>query len=138
MIETIEELLIRHESIRFKPYLCTAGKTTIGAGRNLDDKGITKEEALYLLNNDIEECKRDLIGNIFKGGFYTFPEPIQHVLISMRFQLGRDGFREFKKMIQAFKDFNYSKAIVEMMDSDWYNQTRNRADDLIKMVRGVI
>jgi len=138
MTETIEELLIRHESIRFKPYLCSAGRTTIGVGRNLSDKGITEEEATYLLRNDIDECLRDLANLVFKGQFYEFPKPIQMVLMDMRFQLGPAGFRKFKKMIQAFKDQNYSKAIEEMMDSNWYHQTRNRAEDLIEMVRGVI
>ncbi|NBW16869.1 MAG: lysozyme, partial [Caulobacteraceae bacterium] len=30
-----------HEGERLKPYRCTAGKLTIGVGRNLDDRGIT-------------------------------------------------------------------------------------------------
>ena len=46
------DLLIRHEGIKLKPYHCTSGKLTIGIGRNLEDRGITKEEAIYLLNND--------------------------------------------------------------------------------------
>ena len=44
----------KHEGLRLYPYNCSEGKLTLGIGRNLDDRGITEEEALYLLNNDIE------------------------------------------------------------------------------------
>jgi lysozyme len=131
-----KELLIKHEGIRFTPYKCSMGRWTIGIGRNLSDKGITKEEALYLLDNDIKECERDLANDIFKGFFYAFPQSIQSVLISMRFQLGRTGFRNFRKMIMAFRDWNFAEAIVQMRDSKWYEQVPTRANELIKMVKG--
>ena len=131
-----KELLIKHEGIRFTPYKCTAGKLTIGVGRNIEDKGITKEEALYLLDNDIKECERDLANDIFKGFFYAFPQNIQSVIINMRFQLGRTGFRNFRKMIMAFRDWNFAEAIVQMRDSKWYEQVPTRANELIKMVKG--
>jgi lysozyme len=50
----------RHEGLRLKPYLCPAGKLTIGIGRNLEGKGITEQEAVMLLENDIQECLDDL------------------------------------------------------------------------------
>ena len=85
--DTIKALLIKHEGIKFKPYKDTVGKWTIGVGRNLDDKGISITEAMFLLQNDIDECERDLASKIFIGKFYEFPEDIQHVLIDMRLQL---------------------------------------------------
>ena len=36
LLERIKEQLVRHEGLRLKPYRCTAGKLTIGIGRNLD------------------------------------------------------------------------------------------------------
>ena len=134
----VQEMLISHEGMKFTPYRCTAGRLTIGVGRNISDKGITKEEAIMLLNNDISECKRDLANLVFKGQFYKFPEPIQHMLMDLRFQLGWKGFRDFRKMIIAFKELNYEEAIVQMMDSAWYGQTTNRANELIEMIREVI
>ena len=62
--ETLIEQLMRHEGFRTKPYRCSAGKLTIGYGRNLDDKGITKAEAFMMLKNDIEEAYLDLIGEL--------------------------------------------------------------------------
>ena len=134
----VQEMLISHEGMKFTPYRCSAGRWTLGVGRNISDKGITKEEAIMLLNNDISECKRDLANLVFKGQFYKFPEPVQHVLMDMRFQLGWKGFRGFRKMIIAFKELNYEEAIVQMMDSAWYGQTTNRANELIEMIREVI
>ena len=36
LLERIKKQLVRHEGLRLKPYRCTAGKLTIGYGRNLD------------------------------------------------------------------------------------------------------
>ena len=56
--------LVRHEGLRLKPYRCTAGKLTIGVGRNLEDKGISQQEAYELLENDIRECEVQLLTEI--------------------------------------------------------------------------
>ena len=137
-MKPIEQLLLKHEGLKLTPYRCTAGKLTIGVGRNIEEKGITEEEALFLLRNDIKKCKWDLANSIFKSQFYNFPELIQNVLINMRFQLGYTGFRNFRKMIKAFQNLDYEEAITQMKDSAWYKQVPNRADDLIEMVREVI
>jgi len=59
-MKAIEKQLIDHEGMEKKVYRCPAGKLTVGIGRNLEDKGITEEEALFLLRNDIAECEDDL------------------------------------------------------------------------------
>ena len=137
-MKPIEQLLLKHEGLKLTPYRCTAGKLTIGVGRNIEEKGITEEEALFLLRNDIKKCKWDLANSIFKSQFYNFPELIQNVLINMRFQLGYTGFRNFRKMIKAFQSKNYEEAVVQMKDSNWYNQTTGRANDLISIVKEVM
>lgn len=35
LMDRIKEQLVRHEGLRLRPYRCTAGKLTIGIGRNL-------------------------------------------------------------------------------------------------------
>ena len=137
-LEQMKAMLLLHENIRLKPYLCTSGKTTIGIGRNITDKGITAAEAFMLCENDILECEHDLDLLIFPGIFYAFPETIQHVLIDLRFNLGKTGFRQFKRMIKAFKENDYREAIKEMKDSKWYSQVKNRADHLITLIEGTI
>ena len=56
-VKRLKDMLIRHEGLKLKPYLCTAGKLTIGVGRNIQDRGITYQEAMMLLENDIRLIK---------------------------------------------------------------------------------
>lgn len=135
LIEAMQRQLIRHEGIRYKVYDDTMGIPTIGVGRNLFSKGISHQEAIYLLNNDIEECIQDL-RSIFNG-WHSFDDGIKRVLIDMRFNLGPDGFRQFRKMIQAVKDKDYNKMAAEMKNSLWYRQVGYRGNSLINMVKGV-
>ena len=121
--------------LRLTPYHCPAGKLTIGVGSNLEDKGITEQEALTLLGNDIEECRRDL-EEIFQG-FDLLPEPVQLVLVDMRFNLGPNRFRNFKRMIAAVKNQDFNGAAAEMKDSRWYSQVGERAKTLVKMMSEV-
>ncbi len=41
LMNRIKAQLVRHEGLKLKPYRCTAGKLTIGIGRNLDNCGIS-------------------------------------------------------------------------------------------------
>jgi len=70
LMDRIKEQLVRHEGLRLKPYRCTAGKLTIGIGRNLDDCGISQSEAYIMLINDIMNCEKQLqakIPDIYNG-----------------------------------------------------------------------
>jgi lysozyme len=125
--------IIEHEGMELKPYTCTAGRLTIGAGRNLDDKGITRQEAMTLLENDIDECLADLNNNIFPD-FFLYPETVQLVLADMRFNLGPKRFRSFKKMITAVKKQDWPKMAQEMEDSKWCGDVKGRCVNLVKMV----
>jgi len=133
-LTNVQEMLINHEGYRRFPYKCTAGATTVGYGRNLGSRGISEDDALYLLNNDIRDCTADLL-SIFPDQFESFPENIQLVLIDMRFQMGYRGFRKFKKMIAAVKVQDWPEMILQMKDSKWHKQTPNRAEHLISMVK---
>ena len=132
----ITALLIKHEGIKLQAYQDHLGFWTIGVGRLIDQKrrgGITETEALYLLNNDITACLRDL-ESIFQFEWDKFPDPVKMAMVSLRFQLGPGGFRGFKKMIGALKFGDFKSAAAQMKDSNWYRQTPRRADELIKMV----
>ena len=129
--QVLIDQLIRHEGIELKPYRCTAGKLTIGVGRNLEDKGLSHSEALYLLHNDIDECVIDL-QRIFD--LRNLPDAVRRVLIDMRFNLGARGFRGFKKMINAVKAKDFHLASLEMMDSNWFIQTGARSIELVKLM----
>ncbi|MFA7057595.1 MAG: glycoside hydrolase family protein [Candidatus Cloacimonadales bacterium] len=131
--EIIRNLLIRHEGIRLKPYRCTAGKLTIGIGRNLEDNGITTAEALNLLNNDIESVVASLTSRY--AWFPNLNEVRQAVVVDMAFNLGITGFANFKKTIAYLNQADYIRASLEMLNSKWALQVGQRANNLSKMMK---
>ena len=135
--DRLVDQLIGYEGLKLKPYYCPAGKLTIGAGRNLEDKGISEKEAIFLLENDIDECISDL-EYLFKDKFDSFPEQVKSVLIDMRFNLGAAGFRSFKKMITALNESDFDKASEEMKDSKWYSQVGKRGETLVEMMKSCL
>ena len=126
-------MLRRHEGRRLFPYKCTAGKITIGYGRNIEDTGISEEEAEMMLQADIERCIIELVDKT--DYFATLDEPRQTVLINMLFNLGWSRFNRFKKMIKALRDGNYNRASIEMLDSKWADQVGCRSTELAEIMR---
>ncbi len=132
MTESLRKLLVRHEDIKLKLYRDSVGKMTIGVGRNLDDNGISKEEALHLLDNDLREITAELFAAY--PWVSTLKVPRQDALIDMAFNLGLPRFGKFKKMLAALENQDYRVAALEMLDSKWARQVGNRAIELANMV----
>jgi len=124
-------LIEGHEGCELKVYDCPAGYKTIGIGRNLEGKGITREEARYLLRNDLRECVRDLAKFPY---FERLTANRKAALIDMRFNLGPSRFRAFKKMHAALSKREYGKAAAEMLDSRWAVQVGRRAKRLAQII----
>lgn len=130
--EKLRKQLIRHEGLRLKPYRDTVGKLTIGVGRNLDDAGISQEEAAHLLDNDLDACIRDLSSFAW---FVAMNEVRQRAVVDMRFNLGPNRFREFTATIAALERADYETAAQRMLASKWASQVGGRARRLAAMVR---
>lgn len=130
---TLQDLLIRHEGLRLKPYRCTAGKLTIGVGRNLDEAGISETEAMMLLNNDVEKCIQQAKSNL--PWFAGLDNVRKAVVVSMVFNLGIEGFAKFKSTIASIKAGKYDEAADNMMQSLWAKQVGKRAEELSYMMR---
>jgi lysozyme len=128
MVEDLKEQLVRHEGLRLTVYDCPAGYKTIGVGRNLEGKGITEEEALYLLENDINYFTEQLRDNL--DWFDDIPEEKQQILVNMAFNLGVAGLMNFKNMLSAVEEGRWSDASTEMLDSKWADQVGTRAIEL--------
>ena len=129
----ITDLLIKHEGLRLKPYRDTVGKLTIGVGRNLDDVGITREEALYLLGNDIFRVKAGLYDAFLWS--INLDAVRKDVVINMVFNLGLGRFKRFKRMIAAIERQDWDGAAKEMLDSKWAKQVGRRAIELAQMMK---
>ena len=130
---SVVEQIKLDEGLSLKPYQCTADKFTIGYGRNIEDNGITEDEAEYLLMNDIKSTQEELLANF--EWFLMLSAPKQGVLINMCFNLGLTRFKQFKKMIAAIEMGDYNEAAEQMLDSKWAHQVGNRAIRLSNIMR---
>ena len=129
----LTQQLIIDEGLRLKPYHCTAGKLTIGVGRNLDDRGITEAEALALLDNDIKNFWDQLI--LAQPWVVLAPEAIQEALLNMAFNLGISGLLGFKNTLALMQTRDYAHAASAMLDSIWAHQVGQRATRLAEQVQ---
>ena len=123
--------LIRHEGFRKHPYKCTAGVWTIGVGRNLEEVGITKAEAMMLLENDVatyQAAAKSFVGD--EEAWALMGEERQAVVINMAFNLGATRLGYFKNFRKALLERNYVAAAKEMLDSRWAKQVGGRSGEL--------
>ena len=125
MLDKIVDMLRRHEGLRLNPYHCSENKLTLGIGRNLEDRGITEEEALFLLNNDIKRVQEQLTKNW--GVWRTLPEKARLVCIDMCFQMGITGFMSFRETRKLMELGKWLEASEEVLRSRYAIQTPNRA-----------
>ena len=132
-VARLKKVLIRHEGLRLKPYRDTVGKLTIGVGRNLEDRGITKEEALFMLHNDIKAVIEELDRRI--PWWRELDDIRQEVLVNMAFNLGVPRLMRFKRFLSALERRDYEKAAEEMLDSRWAEQVKRRAKELAYAMR---
>lgn len=148
LMNRIKAQLVRHEGLRLKPYRCTAGKLTIGIGRNLDDCGISQTEAYVLLENDIQNCEKQLLDEIPEI-YINLDEVRKSVLLNMcisipqsRFAplrepcyLGIGGLLEFNNTLAFIGAGDWERAANGMLASKWAKQVGRRAMELSEMMR---
>ena len=128
------EWLKRDEGLRLFPYQCTAGKVTIGYGRNLEDNGISELEAEQMLVSDVRVAAQDARKFVGEDVWAELDEWRQACLINMAFNLGLPTLKKFEKFRQALEDKDWEQASVEMLDSRWADQVGARATRLAKVI----
>ena len=134
LMDRIKEQLVRHEGLRLKPYRCTAGKLTIGIGRNLDDCGISQSEAYVMLINDIMNCEKQLQANI-PDIYNSLDEVRKSVLLNMCFNLGIGGLLGFNNTLAFIAAGDLERAANGMLASKWAKQVGHRAIELSELMR---
>jgi lysozyme len=140
------EELVKHEGLRLQVYQDTLGIDTIGIGRNLKDRGISKEEldeldiptidhvyeygiteadAMLLAENDVQIVEEELLRA------HPCVEDLdavrQLVLVDMAFNMGVPRLCKFKKMWNAVHEKKFDIAAKEMLDSRWATQVKSRS-----------
>jgi len=150
-IEKLKEELIIDEGIRYKMYLDSKGKATMGIGHLVTKRDpefhhiadmatktitISKERVSDLFSNDIDVCLKDC-RECFSN-FDLMIEVLDLIIANMMFNLGRQNFLGFKKFIEAIKKEDHKKAAEEMIDSKWYKiDVPKRAERFVKRMRAI-
>ena len=134
IIDLVSQLR-RDEGLRLRPYRDQVGKLTIGIGRNLDDDGISEEEADFLLANDIKNTQVSLFAAL--PWTVDLDEARQGVLLNMAFNMGLHGLMQFKGTLALVETGDYAGAAQAMLESEWAKQVGPRAQRLsIQMDQG--
>ena len=127
------EQLKRHEGLKLKPYKCTADKLTIGVGRNLEDVGISEEEAEMLLQNDIQRATVQIQAE------FPWTEQLDEVrfaaLINFTFNVGIGTVGKFVNAMALLRDGSYDMAADEFLNSRWAKQVGQRAVEVTDQIR---
>lgn len=160
--EQLKEELIIDEGIKLFPYLDSEKIWTIGVGRNLEDnglspselfflgiklkdkfeiiellkkRGLTRDEALYLLDNDIDRINSELERNL--PWLSSKDNIVKYVLCNMCFNLGISRLLKFKDTLSLLKSDKYLEASIEMLKSKWATQVKSRANRLSDKIKSI-
>lgn len=134
IIAASRDLVERHEGCRQFPYLDTRGKTTIGIGRNLSDRGLADDEIEYLFATDLG-IALSICCDLYPA-FTGFSPARQAALISMAINLGRPRLTGFRRLRVAVNRGNWHGAADEAVNSLWARQIRHRATEIAAILRG--
>ncbi len=128
----LKQWIKNNEGLKLKLYKDTVNKWTVGYGRNIEDNGISKDEADYLFDNDFARCQRELAPYPW---YVNQPQNVQYALMNMCFNLGIGRLLGFRKMIMALTAKDYTNAAREALDSKWATQVGDRAKQVALMIR---
>ena len=132
------EGVVKNASGRHIVYIDSLGKETIGYGRLLS-RGLSEDEAEYLLRNDIKDSAFDLKRNL--PWIESIGKVRYEAIVELVFNIGINNFigtrmkRGFTNTISALKAGDWNRAADEMLDSRWARQVGNRAVQLSEVVR---
>lgn len=145
--EVVTHLLTRlqiHEGERFTVYddatgepirrgSVVQGHPTIGVGRNLAGRGISKTESRMLLLADVRNSVTEVDATwpwaLDMGG------PRYSVLVELCFNLGLPTLKTFINTLRAMERGDYAAAADGMLHSKWARQVGRRADRLATIMR---
>ncbi|HXP82553.1 MAG TPA: glycoside hydrolase family protein [Verrucomicrobiae bacterium] len=127
--------IVRDEGCVLHAYQDSMGFWTIGSGILIDARkggGITQEESDYLTKNRIGLAARALT---FYPWYQTLDEVRQAAVLNMAYNLGVEGLLKFSKMLSAIESQDWNRAAVEMLNSEWATQVKDRAKRLADQIR---
>lgn len=82
---------------------------------DFEENGITKDEAYYLLDNDIRKVQEGLKSGL--SWFASAPVEVQNILTNMGFQMGVPGLLKFRNTLPLIEKGKYKEAAEHMKKS---------------------
>ena len=135
----LRDRVIKHEGYRDTVYRDSLDKRTVGVGHLCvedfweDGKKYDKKFLMKILDEDLEKAHKGAMKVV--GHIEDLPRAVWEVVVEMVFQLGSTGVKNFKKFIKALEDKDYHEAHLQMKDSRWHRQTKNRCESLADIVK---
>ena len=137
-LDNMREMLIANEGLSLKLYKCTAGITSIGVGRAIQTRGISEDEAMFMLNNDIEICVAALDKRY--PWWKRLSEARQEVMVDLMFNLGESRLATFVQFLQSMETASsaedYAVAAEHLLDSLYAKQLPGRSKRNAEIIRG--
>tara|TARA_R100000458_G_scaffold58201_1_gene65768 strand:- start:518 stop:967 length:450 start_codon:yes stop_codon:yes gene_type:complete len=147
-IEVCKEEIKRHEGEVLEIYEDSLGFKTLGVGHLIQKKDleydlpvgtpVIQEVVDLYYEDDFQKHLDETISLVGKDRFENLPEPIQHVLVNMCFNLGKHRLSKFKFMLHAVEIEDWEEMAKQMENSRWFNQVGRRGRELKDMVLGVL
>jgi lysozyme len=156
--------LERDEGVVPHPYKCSAGKWSIGAGRNFEDNRFTVEEMVmlnkrraigrslaeqvtalkavplnrdeiqHLLDNDIAAVCRHADA-IFGERWRNWSGGRQRAVLNMLFNLGPNRFKGFRNSIRLMMREEWEAVAANVLKSLWARQVGKRSERIASLFR---
>ena len=124
IMDTLLSILIDHEGSEKSAYQDTLGYWTIGHGRLIDKRknaGLSDEEMLYLLKNDVDSAKKELSQ---LDWYLSLDSVRQEVFIELVFNMGLEHLLEFIQTLKYVKLKDYKNAALQLGKSLWARQVK--------------
>jgi len=159
----LTKTLLIDEGFRTKPYVCTAGKMTIGVGRNFEDnpftaverealgimstipntqfheltlKPLSEEQVQWLLGQDLDKLIAGVETHPVLGPIYALQDPVRQVaILNLVYNMGINTLLGFKHFLAAMFAKDYSSAEYSLKRSRWNSQVGRRAGRVRMMVK---
>jgi lysozyme len=134
-LNSVKDMIKKHEGLRLEPYKDSLGKWTIGYG-HLITKGekfdkITKQEADELFDKDFEHHAK-LASRT--PGWDKANKKQRAAMIDLAFNMGPSWHKKFPAFSKAANAGDWDTAAAELVNSRWYRQVKSRARTIVRMM----
>lgn len=121
------------EDLKLFPYRDSKGLLTIGIGRNIQQRGITEEEAEFLCSNDINDCEASLDAHL--PWWRQMSDARQRGLVNLCFNMGWTTLGTFRTMLAALESGDYAFAADDLLQTLYARQVGARAQRIADLFR---